>query len=128
MVKQCDYGGPSVYACAKHANKMVSNKKIESVHFIESIVNSLNVGIIAFKRLQSSVKEVSILDIYKDYVVTHRQTDRQTDTHTHRHRHTHTQTNYYNPLGLIISYVPTKSSLDVFSVSSSIDSEGTTLS
>ena len=37
---------------------------------IESIVNSLNVGIIALECLQSSVKEVSISNIYKDYMVT----------------------------------------------------------
>ena len=86
---------------------MVTNKKIESVYLesflyfiIESIVNSLNVRIIALKRLQSSVKEVSIPNIYKDYVVTHRQTDRQsdgqTDGQTDRQTDRQTQTDYYN--------------------------------
>ena len=42
---------------------------------IKSIVNSLNVGIIAHECLHSCVEEASIPDIYKDYVVT------QTDTH-----------------------------------------------
>ena len=72
--------------------KMVTNKKIESVHLesflyfiVAIIVNSLNVGIIAHERLQSCVKEVSISGIYKDDVVTHTQTDRQTDRHTHTH-------------------------------------------
>ena len=51
----------------KTSIQMATNKKIERVHLesflyfiIESIVHSLNVGIIALERLQSSVKEVSM--------------------------------------------------------------------
>ena len=57
---------PSVYACTKQACKMATNRKTESVHLesflyfiIESIVNSLNVEIIAHECLQSCVKVVS---------------------------------------------------------------------
>ena len=64
---------------------MATNKKIESAHFWRAfftssskVSNSLIVGIITLKHLQSSVKEASIPGIYEDYLVT--QTDRQTHT------------------------------------------------